>query len=102
MVLRPCPPNVPLSRAPSSLSAGLRLILHMEADGEGGPQHLSVTAERWRGEVALTATGRARYCTGALAAVNLVSSQRKHHLVCRRGALGGTLLVSEQRNVFAP
>lgn len=34
--------------APSSLLAGLRLILHMEADGEGGPQHLSVTAERWR------------------------------------------------------
>jgi hypothetical protein len=52
-------------------------------------------------ETVLTATGRAQHCAEALAAANLMSSLRKHQSASL-GALDGTLLVSEQKNVFAP
>lgn len=89
---RPAPPGPQPACRPGS-----GLIPRTEADGERGPRHLSV-----RRRDGADRPGGALRCAGALAAVNLVSSLRKHHSVCRPGALGGTLLVSEQRNVFAP
>lgn len=50
---------------------------------EAAPPHLSVTCQSPHREATLTVMGRARHCARALEAVNLVSSLRKHHLVCR-------------------